>query len=401
MISKKVIKNLFLIFLGLILLYSLGLIAVYLIPDSLISEKWQSSVEIIANESKRWMVIPGNEATKLDTFTDNLIFQRLTNDKYSNALISSFWIDGYYRYWMGIHVLLRPLLLFIDYSGIRYFNIFLLMGLFGFSFSLIKKYVGNWMAIIYVISLGMIHAWIFPLSLQYSSAFIVMLFSILVIFYLYSKDSLSSKKIYLFFMIGSLTNFFDLLTVPLLTYGIPFVILFSLENKEKVSNTLENYYLLIITGITWLLGYSLTWVTKWILGSIILKENIIHFAIQQILFRTSGNEEVPVDRLTTLNKLFDLMFPSYMLKLIIGVIIVWALLFILYKKPWMELLSLTPLILISILPYVWFIILGNHNQHHGYFTYRIQAITVFSIFTFMILSLNVTKIKAKVKKISK
>lgn len=396
--AKKLGKDLIIIFGLLLLFYVISMSLAFLIPDGLLMEKWQESVNVISGEGKRWMVIPGNEATKLDTFTDNLMFQRLRNRDGLNPLQAAMWNDGYYRYWMGIQIILRPLLIVLNYSGIRYLNIFFVLGLLSFTFSAISRSLGKKIAAVFLVSLAMVNVWIFPLSMQYTSAYAVMMIAILCLCVCFKKGLLKDNQdVLFFFVIGSFTNFFDLLTVPLLTFGMPFVVYFALVNKQTIRSFVSNFLLLLKTGLAWLFGYVLTWTAKWAIGSIVLKENIFVSAIRQILFRTAGNEEYPLAPEETMRNLINLMFPSYALKIIGLLLVLWLIVFIFYKKPWKQIVSCLPLLLVALLPYVWFVILLNHNQHHYYFTYRIQAMTVFSVCVFLIFSIDWPRINRDIK----
>lgn len=398
--KRNKIKKIIFLFLLLIFSYYGMLVFAYMIPDNLIIEKWTESVNIIASEGKRWMVIPGNEATKLDTFTDNLIFQKMTNVEYFNPLKSSLWLDGYYRYWMGVHAVLRPALLFINYSGMRYFNMIFLVFLFSLTIIQLNKALGLKVTGIFIFSLSLIHFWIFPLSIQYSAVFIVLLFSVNLLLYTNKQNSNLFNNICIFVMIGSLTNYFDLLTVPLLTFGIPYVILFFMNNSKEVVPFIKNIKELIVIGLSWLVGYGMTWTAKWLIGSVILKENMLKAAVNQILFRTSGDGD-PIRRMDILTNVTDLMFPSYLIKILIIIFLIWFILFILFKKRLTNIVNYIPLLIVGVIPYLWFIVLANHNQHHAYFTYRNQAITVFSVMAFMLLSIDWDALRHILKKINR
>ena len=51
------------------------------------------------------------------------------------------------------------------------------------------------------------------------------------------------------------------------------------------------------------------------------------------------------------------------------------------KKNWINIII--PSLFIGFYPYFWYLLFANHSQIHYFYTYRIQAITVFVIFTAM------------------
>lgn len=386
---KETGKKLLVAFVILICLYSLLLIYSFMIPDNLLMENWTTSVLTIASEPKRWMVLSELEGTKLDTFTDNLIFQKMLNRGDMHPVKAAMWTEGYMRYWFGIIAFVRPLLLFIDYTAIRYLNIFLVFGLFFIVMVKLDRALGRKMSVGFVFSLLMINFWIFPLSLQYTPIYVVMMLSVLAI--LASENTSIYSSIFHFFVIGSVTNFSDLLTAPLLTFGITFIMYFIHKNKDKIRKAKSNYLEMIVLGVSWLLGYTATWISKWIIASVILKQNVIKFAVNQILLRTGGSQDEVLNIKQIISKLLSIMFPGNTSILLALVFIVWIVIFIRKHKPIKELISLSPLLLVALLPFVWFLVLQNHNQHHAYFTYRILMISVFGLYAFMILSLSINK----------
>ena len=90
----------------------------------------------------------------------------------------------------------------------------------------------------------------------------------------------------LFFIIGSITNYIDLLTAPVVTLGIPATIYFLLLQEKESKISLKNYVIEILkVGAFWTLGYAITWGIKWVLVEIIFDKNIISQSIEQALYR--------------------------------------------------------------------------------------------------------------------
>lgn len=391
MIMKNNIGSLFkkicLIFLLLCGVYYLTLVLGYIIPDSFLVDNWMESVNVINDlEEKRWTVMTGFEGTKLDTFTDNLIFQKLQNSDNIPAFRVAMWNSGYTRYWMGIVPFVRFALVFMNYSTMRYLNIFIIFSLFVLVFSFIHKQLGILHGITLSITLFLINFWIFPLSFQYSPVYIILMIAILIILYLNKKDKLSLNNIILlFFIIGSVTNYFDLLTAPLLTFGLPFIIYYILVNHENIQSFKINFLSFVILGISWLSGYALTWIANWAISTIVLNENIFANAINQMGVRTGGGELMSFSNILT--RLFSITLPRPARFILLVILLVWFGFFIKYHRNIKELINLTPILLTIFLPIVWIFIMRNHSQHHDYFVYRNLAITIYGILSWLILSL--------------
>lgn len=381
----KALKRIGLTFVALCIFYYAFLLFAYLIPTRFIMDNWHESVNSIASETKRWEVIPNIVGTKLDTFTDNLIFQKLHNNDRLNPFQAAVWNNGYFRYWMGDIPILRFLLVFMSYTGIRYLNIFLIFGLFAAVMYQLRQTISPIFAGLFAFVLFMIHFWIFPLSLQYTPVYVILMVAILWFTWAKKHDKLNLNNVlFASFIIGSVTNYFDLLTAPLLTFAIPFFIWYVLRYQEETAAFFTVLIETIYMGLAWLIGYAGTWIAKWAVGSVILQENLFQSAIKQIFLRTGGTEGEVLEYSEILRKLLGAMFPSYVWPLLALVIIALVVAGVWSKGITIaKIVNHSVLLMMSIVPFVWFFILQNHNQHHYYFTYRNLAITILGIFTYL------------------
>lgn len=397
-VLKKKISNTGILFISLITIYVILMTVTYSIPNSQVETKVADSMVTFDKEGDYLLPFGENRAARLDNFTDRIMIDKTIKNPKESIVQSAMSIDGYARYWHGYQIIVRPLISIMNYSSIRYLNLFFIVFLLCYAFKEINKEMGFFISIFFLASLAMIYVFIFPMSLQFTSVFVLSMIGIILLIQLkqvWIKHP--SLYIYYFFIIGSITNFFDLLTAPLLTLGLLLVITFLLENsKEKINGFKSNFYLIFENSLFWTLGYGLTWGVKWVLASIILKQNIIKDALDKILFRTTGDADSPVNRIETIQMNFDLMFPSLILKLFVGVFVIWLVIFFFYHKQFKEILKMTPLLLVSLYPYIWYFLLANHSQLHAWFTYRIQSITVFSIMTFLVLCIDIDKISNKI-----
>ncbi len=383
--KQPIIINLLIIFFILIFLYLAFLTFSYMIPGDLIQEHWQQSVHTIHSETTRWAVMTNYDGTMLDTFTDNYMFQKMTNDAELHPLKAALSNNGYVRYWFGIIGILRPLLVFVDYTSIRYFNIFLIFGLMSIVVVKLKNVLGWRFSLSFLLTMGMIHFWIFPLSLQYSPVYVIFVVSIIYFIQLYEKDHLNNKLVIIsFFFIGSLTNYFDLLTAPLLTFGFPFIVWFVLANTKQNLGIKTNYLVSLFNGVSWLAGYGMTWFAKWVIGDLVLEQDVIINAFNQVGVRTQGDPETIAPLSEIMERLLEVAFPKEFIVILVIWLFVWAVLMVKERRTFSKrLMEHLPLIGVALLPFLWVAVLQNHNQSHSYFTYRIFAITVFAMMSFL------------------
>lgn len=385
----QILWQLLLLFVLLVVLYFSLMVLSYTIPFEKIAVNLRYSLETIANETKRWSVMGEFKGTKLDTFTDNLIFNKLSNQEELSAIQAAMWNNGYERYWLGDIAVLRPMLIFISYKHIRYLNIFLVFIVFYFSMTKVEKAISRTYAYLLITMLLLIHFWIFPLSLQYTPVFIISLLGIVAVIEVHQRYGYRlSKMVLLFFTIGSVTNFFDLLTVPLLTFALPWMIYFVLVNQHHRRHFKHNLSETVILGWTWLMGFGLTWASKWAIGSVILKDNPFANVANQIALRTGGKTDEVLDVIEIIKNMWKILLP----KTAIIILVIWLIILLVQSfkgvKSYQHWLSTTPLLMIALVPFVWVFILKNHNFHHAYFTYRLFIITLFSVYTYLYLNVK-------------
>ena len=192
------------------------------------------------------------------------------NDTVNKDIIESF---EYARYWHGYLVPLRILLCFFNITGIRILYTIILVILFGVLLYFIYKKLGSIIMVIFGVALICIEYLYIGFSLQGSSVFFIMMISSIYLLYNYKKIKDYNK---FFLIIGSITCFFDFLTVPLITLGVPFAILFLLKQKEERDFVLKEIILLILKIIiSWSVGYTITFVLKWIITDLVLNKTVM------------------------------------------------------------------------------------------------------------------------------
>lgn len=88
---------------------------------------------------------------------------------------------NYGRYWQGHQVLLRPILIFMNYAGIRILNYILLTSLVVWCFMLMCKKISRSVAVLFLISLVLINFPIVPYSMQFSMCFYILLLAMIAL----------------------------------------------------------------------------------------------------------------------------------------------------------------------------------------------------------------------------
>lgn len=366
----------------LILFYVCSLTLVYMIPNHMIQENFDKSIQILSKEGDYPSLNQADrDASRLDNYTDRLMYRKtLKKTDHENALRAAMDVENYARYWHGYQIFLRPITMFLNYGAVRQIYGLVLTILLGVLLFLLAKKTDLFLVLSFTISLYAVRYYTFFVSMQFSNVFYI-LFAYLIYLLLQEKDYYKEKRYYTtFFFVGSLTNFFDLLTVPLLTLGVPLVLIFYLEQTYAKKATLVKP--LIISSMMWGIGYGLTWGLKWLIGTLVLQRNVFEDAFHQILFRTTGDQAHLLVRSLMFKTNFFYLFNKVTLLFLLGLGLV-MLIYFLSKRKFKFEVGNTIFLVIALYPYFWYLILADHSQIHAWFTYRLQFITIFAGLTFL------------------
>lgn len=292
----------------------------------------------------------------------------------------------YGRYWHGYMIFLRPLLIFLDYWQIRVLLILILAVLAICLLTEIEEQFGKIVCGIFLVALLEIDYFYIGLSLLNSPVAILMV--LLAIFLLKKFDNLKDFG-YIFFIAGCLVGFFDLLDYPLVVYemGIIIYLMCSSKRRNYKANLKQDVFDIIKFGILWLLGYAITWVTKWILMDIIYHKDMVKIGVEQVLFRTNGIVDKKIKPTPLLSIAFNLLYMGvpFLLNVMFGVFFTAV-----YprKITLNEMKNMLPYLIIGLIPFLWLGIFTNHSFQHAFFACRILLSTLIVIPIMFCMSVN-------------
>lgn len=413
--KKIILKTLIILFSSIVIGFLL-LVLVYLLPVKSMKENVKESIPIFQQQGVYYNVITQNYATQLDNFTDSLMLQhaiyngdegvlnktinvyRYVPEEYVppfKSLINTIDVEeellskvGYDRYWHGYLIFLKPLLMVFNYSKIKLINVLLqtiLISYIIYSF-VRKKQIKSLIA--YILSLVCIYPMVISLSLQFSTMFYIFNFGVLFVLNKNNWLNRNNNYLYFFLTLGIVTSYIDFLTYPLLSLGIP-LSLYLLFNYQK--SFFKNLKIIMLSGIFWSLGYIGMLVSKWCVGSVLLGKNLIGSALNQVLFRTSSSSFVSRFNTIKVNfAYFKFLFDMCLILLIIYIIIKLLKREIRFETK--NIIKYFPILLLGIMPLVWYIVTSNHALTHAWFTYRNLFIFSFSLFSYILLLFEDKKI---------
>lgn len=331
----------------------------------------------------------------LDGGTDGLMISLATEELQGSPLYAAMNMEGYTYYWHGYVVILRILLQFMDYEKIRFLNCVAQLLLIFFIAHQIWIKKGSRYALAVLSSYFLLMPMAMVLSLQFTWVFYIAMLPTAYVCY-YTPRVTEQKIPFMFLGIDMLTSFLDLLTYPLYTWAFSLLIVLLLsEDGQKAAKYVKT---VIISGLSWILGYGGMWTGKWLLASAVVKRNVVQEAWDEILLRSGSEEALTVfDRLNALYKNWKhYEYPLYM-----AILLIWLLWFG-YKS----IASATKAekqeknaayLLITLSAFVWYFVLANHTLGHHFFTYRIWGVAISSVLFIFCGSITVRQEKSNRK----
>ncbi|MFR9648847.1 MAG: hypothetical protein SNJ33_03460 [Rikenellaceae bacterium] len=414
-LAVDIIKKILLTYITLLVTLTLAVIAVHFIPRQAICDNIISSTQLIEKEGFEHRFFGAN-FLKLDNFTDTYMLNVMAGADCSqpvNAAMMSYRFrneeledfapstarlaqgddsgvvrSSYARYWHGYQVVLRPLLTIMDLSAIRVLNFVVFSILIATSLYLIKVKISTAVALIFALSLLVMNFWIVPLSMQFSTCFHIMFVAIIAIL---SSDRLTqnrANRIATFFAIGAICSYFDFLTTPQITLGVPLIIYILAKNPQ--SRWIET----ISLSTAWFMGYALFWVSKWGMLSLLTPNSIFDDALGAVSERTSTSYQ-HLD--LSVGNLLQVGWASVESRcgLVVVACVVVALAILLYAKVLKSKQAFVQhsyLLLISLFVPMWFFMLRNHSVMHRWFTWRALLVSLLSILLFIYYTTDLKKI---------
>ena len=177
----------------------------------------------------------------------------------------------------------------------------------------------------------------------------------------------------LFTLTGCLTSYLDLLTCPLVSFGVPCALCLCLAATDW-----KGGLKLALTALfCWGIGYGGMWAGKWLLSALLGGEDIGLLDTLRLRSSAMGAPD-PLGAVAVIVKrlLVQLRVPmlgaALLLALVLGVLF-------LRRSPWEKLKSLEwlPWAALCLLPFFWIAFTQNHSYIHRWFVYRLLAICVF------------------------
>lgn len=404
----KKIRNIVLLMMIGSTLGLIALVVVHYIPLDKIKCHVQQSVPMLERDFLYGDAIEGYPASCVGSFTDCLMLEHAVYFSKEHSVLEQVlfmyrgessegdgWAPGYSlidylsgvsqnreveysRYWHGYLVILKPLLYFMSFNGIRTLasciQLLLVAMVLMLCFQKYEKILGFG----FLASMPFLYFSNLYLSLSLSICFYLLV--ILVIIQIMWNDRIYDSHRYeeFFVIAGMITAYFDFLTYPLVTLGFPLCIYLYL-NASKWKDSLKQ---MVTNSVAWAVGYLGLWAMKWVFTDILAGGNTIQDAISTIFQRTGNAEGYSkmAGFISVVIKNLDAYanWAFYITSFVI-IISVISLLIISRKQLMKGNLGCTlSILIVGLYPFVWFFLTQNHSEEHWLFTCKIMSISVFA-----------------------
>ena len=416
---RKLLTSILLLHIVMLALFTTLIIAVHMIPRSAIEPQVKSSTKIFTQEGVYpFKTSVDGRRVRVDNHTDcymhNVAYcaddahpvdAAMRNFRYRDNtditvsmehLVSGNLLNEpfeYGKYWHGYLVLLRPLLTVMDYGQIRMLNGIALGILLIIALVLLIRRLSFGIALCFMVALFMVHSGIIPWSLQFSTCYYITFVSMIALLGFRSLTATWHRSLLCFFAIGASTSFFDFLTTPMMTLGIPLTVM--VLKDEKICKI---RLILALCG-AWFLGYGMMWVSKWIMAYLLVGYNPLNEASGSIKLQTVGNGGKPVWAFW--QNLLDIFLNRWSFLTAKGltrwgIVAALAIPALIASKGRWALNRYSVLLLIGLLTPLWYFVAARHSYTHFFITSRALLVCWFADLCFLYSNIDFKKLKSHV-----
>lgn len=235
-------------------------------------------------------------------------------------------------------------------------------------------------AVAFGIALLFLCPMIMPVSLSLSICFYLTMTVMLIQLLMHEKIYEKQYYCYFFIIVGMATSYFDFLTYPIITLGIPLTLYLILQPEEGLGERIRR---VIWYPMMWGVGYIGMWAAKWGIGSWILQKNILADASETLAQRTAPvfSDSRVMSTLQVIKANLREYVPLPYRLVVIGLVVGVVLCIVLYPgtktKVW-KFRNCIPFAIVALFPFAWYAVALNHSGEHYMFTFRALTVTVFA-----------------------
>lgn len=231
----------------------------------------------------------------------------------------------------------------------------------------------------YVLSFMMLMPVAMAKAFQYSTCFYVFTFGCIALLLL-KEDRRRKTAPLVFLWCGIATAYFDLLTYPISTFGVPMMFYLLLADKEQAESKFSE---IVRNAIYWCIGLGAMWVSKWGIATLITGENKFTDALGKVAERTSTVSEEGESYSFYSAEIRNFgAFALTPITIIAAALILYMIFKMLKQKKLTvkdSVRTLYPFLLTGLAPVAWYAFATNHSMIHYWFTNKACVVTFLGI----------------------
>ena len=289
---------------------------------------------------------------------------------------------SYSRYWHGYTLPLRLLLCVLDVANLQmllYFAqlVLMLIVLHGMGRRGLGRLIPG-----FFLSYFLMMPFALSVCLQYVPVSLLMLLGCVCVLRWDERIGRAVSMPAFYALLGLLTNFFDLLTFPLVSLGFPLILELALRMGRGEGGR-RLFLHTALCGAAWALGYGGMWALKWLLNGLVFGWGVLHGVLAQMGLRASDNGGT-LSRVAVLLQNADVMLAKKSYLLLAGLtglatLAPLAQAVLRGRRVRMDARAAV-LLLPAAAAFLWMLVMANHVSDHTYFTYRTLTVAVFAGF---------------------
>ncbi len=388
------------------------------LPQDRIIENAKSSAELLVEEGAYPKSGDHAPSTTLDNWTDALMLN--LSAAMNQDDLQSVWTNSYYgkadskitaddlyaysngdedmnkgeypRYWMGFRASLRMALTFLNYAQIRRVINLVFFSLVFLTAASVAKRINTKTAAAFFLSVLFVRPQVISGSLQFTTCFFIALPAMLLVPIIESRKHWEAP---FFMLLGMLTMYFDFYTYPLITLGYPLVYLYLLRRSREEAMGLRS--VLADCGI-WLGSYLVMWLSKLSLSAVFGHTDAFSNGMGALMGWLSPDKSTDnsVSIPEMLERLRYSIFPdsTWIALAALAVLVFFAYLLLLKRRGAYDfkLLKEYPaLLILAILPFIWFCVAAKPTFVHAWFQYRSIAVSYWALFALLSMGFRIPK----------
>lgn len=280
---------------------------------------------------------------------------------------------------MGFRSIVRPLLAFMNLRQIRRLLMWVTLLLFTANVVNIKKRSGSLIAFLFAAAFLSVNPIIVMSSMQYSCCFLI---AFIVMLLMPHIGRFKMNEPMLFFLVGGLTQYLDLYTTPLVTFGLPmlWMLLIKQQDGELQSFTADVLCVAKCFG-AWFGAYVLLWLTN--IGVVTLFTDFdVWKQAMAALGEALGIGVQRVDAFAALSAGLTNLVTIECVLCLIGFVIAWPFMMDTRAKRATGYRQGRIFLIVALLPILWCLITANSMMQHAYYQYRVLIVAIFGVLCF-------------------